>query len=255
MHNRLRKFRFSLIIFLSILTFSSIGCITIYNPATERNETFLIDTRQEVALGREMDKELQTKLKILNSPQMNNRLSLIGAKLAGFSDRKDLTYHFKVVNDKELNAFAIPGGFVYVNSGLIESANDDELAGVVAHEIGHIAARHSVKQLQTVMGYQLVLSIITGISGQTDINNALNIVFNLVNLGYSRKDEFLADKLAVRYVKRAGFSPIGIITFFEKLKKEGEKKRTNSRLVFLSSHPPIDQRISRVEQEINLYPY
>ncbi len=147
------------------------------------------------------------------------------------------------------------GGFIYVNYGLIESANDDELAGVVAHEIGHIAARHSVKQLQTAMGYQIVLSIITGMNGQADINSALNVVFNLVNLGYSRKDEFLADKLAVRYVRRAGFSPIGLITFFNKLKEEGDKKGTGSKLVFLSSHPPIEQRIARIAEEIKLYPY
>ncbi len=105
------------------------------------------------------------------------------------------------------------------------------------------------------MGYQIILGIITGISGQTDINNALNIVFNLVNLGYSRKDEFLADKLAVRYVRRAGFSPIGLITFFNKLKEAGEKQSTGPKLVFLSSHPPIEQRIARIEEEIKLYPY
>ncbi|MFH0827608.1 MAG: M48 family metallopeptidase [Candidatus Omnitrophota bacterium] len=253
MLNKLKRYK--LAVSFPVLFFISAGCVSIYNPATERNETLFIDTAKEVSLGATMDQELRGKLKIINSPQINNRLNSIGAKLSGFSDRKDLTYHFKVVSDKELNAFAIPGGYVYVNSGLMESANDDELAGVVAHEIGHIAARHSVKQLQTVMGYQIILSIITGISAKNDINSALNVIFNLVNLGYSRKDEFLADKLAVRYVRRAGFSPVGIVTFFGKLKKEGERKGTGVKLVFLSSHPPIEQRIARVEQEMAIFPY
>jgi predicted Zn-dependent protease len=238
----------SLILFLC-------GCATIYNPATGRNETILINTRQEVALGTDLDKELHSKLKIINSPRMNNRLSSIGSKIAKFSDRQDLIYYFRVVEDKELNAFAIPGGFVYVNSGLMETANDDELAGVVAHEIGHVAARHSAKQMQSSLGYQFILGIISGVTGQPAMSDAMNIVFNLVNLGYSRKDELLADKLAVRYVRRAGYSPLGLITFFDKLKKEGEKKGTNGKLAFLSSHPPIEERIAKIQEEMSLNPY
>lgn len=240
---------------LTILILLSGGCVTMYNPATEKKETLLINTAQEVSLGADMDSKLQKKLKISNSWPMNIRLKAIGSKLTKFSDRQDLSYHFRVVDDKELNAFAIPGGFIYVNSGLMSVANDDELAGVIAHEIGHIAAKHSVKQLQTVMGYQLFLGLVSGISGQTDMNDAINIVFNLVNLGYSRNDELLADKLAVRYVRRAGYSPIGLVTFFGKLKKEGEKKGSNIKLVFLSSHPPITERIARVQEEMKLNPY
>jgi predicted Zn-dependent protease len=240
---------------LAVLLFFFSGCVTMYNPATKKKETLLINTPQEVSLGVDMDKELQVKLKMSNSPQMNKRLNSIGEKLVKFSDRNDINYHFRVVSDKELNAFAIPGGFVYVNSGLMDIANDDELAGVVAHELGHIAAKHSVKRLQTVMGYQIFLGLVSGISGQPVMNDALNIVFNLVNLGYSRKDELLADKLAVRYVRRTGYSPIGLVTFFEKLKREGEKRGSNSKLVFLSSHPQIQDRIVKVEEEMKLNPY
>jgi len=231
------------------------GCVTIYNPATERKETLFLDTQSEVSLGADMDKQLQKKLKILYDPRLQYRLDSIGTKLAAFSDRKDITYHFRIVNDKELNGFAIPGGFVYVNSALMAAANDEELAGVLAHEIGHIAARHSVKKLQSVMGYQIIMGIVLGSSSQGTMGQTLDIVFNLVNLGYSRQDEFLADKLAVRYTRRAGFSPLGIITFFAKLKAEAEKKGPGLKLVFLSSHPPTEERIARVEKEIGLYPY
>jgi predicted Zn-dependent protease len=244
--------RFKKPLFLFFCAFLISGCVTIYNPATERNETLFIDTASEVSLGQDMDQQLAKQLKILNDPQMQYRLDSIGAKLAAYSDRQDLIYHFKIVKDKQLNAFAIPGGFVYVNSGLMQTANDAELAGVLGHEIGHIAARHSAKKLQTVMGYQLIMNIVTG---QGTTGQAIDIVFNLVNLGYSRQDEFLADKLAVRYVRRAGLSPLGIVTFFEKLKAEAEKKGSGAKLVFLSSHPPIEERITRVENEMKLYPY
>ena len=165
-----------------------------------------------------------------------------------------LDYHFKIVKDKELNAFAIPGGFIYVNKGLMDIATNDELAGVLAHEIGHIAARHSVKRLQAVLGYQIIMGIALGISGQQTIGQATDVVFNLVNLGYSRKDELLADRLAVKYSRKSGFNPRGILTFFEKLKKEAEKEGPNFNLVFLSSHPPLEQRIKNIEDEIALKP-
>jgi predicted Zn-dependent protease len=243
------------IISIFILASSVCGCVTIYNPATEKRETFLIDTKGEVSLGADMDRELQTKLKFVNDPGMLRRVETIGNRVANFSDRQDLFYHFKVVKDKELNAFAIPGGFVYINSALVEAATDDELAGVIAHEIGHIAARHSVKQLQTVLGYQILIGIITGASGQASTSKALDVVFNLVNLGYSRKDELLADKLAVRYARRANYNPKAIITFFQKLQKDAETKGQNYRVAFLSSHPAIEERIANIEEQIRHNPY
>src|SRR3989338_4260960 len=226
------------------------GCVTIYNPATQKRETLLIDTQSEVALGRDMDRQIQRKLKILQDPKRQNRLDNIGIKVSGFSDRKDLTYYFRAIDDKEFNAFAIPGGFIYVNAGLMDAATDDELACVLAHEIGHVAARHSVKHLQANLGYQLIMSIALGISGQQAMGEAMDIVFNLASLGYSRKDETLADKLAVKYAKNAGFNPYGMITFFKKLRKEADKKGGNLRVEIFSSHPNIEERIKNVEREI-----
>ena len=251
MPNRFKINNFILTIFVLFLLS---GCVTVYNPATQRKESLLIDTEGEIAMGRDMDTEIQKKLKILEDPQMQYRLDHIGGRVAGFSDRQDLVYRFKIVKDKELNAFATPGGFIYVNSGLMQSATDDELAGVLAHEIGHIAAKHSVKKIQAVLGYQIIASIALGASGQQSIGQAIDVVFNLVNLGYSRKDEFFADKLSVRYARRAGFNPYAMITFFGKLKKEAESQGPNFNLVFLSSHPPIEERIKNIENEIKLNP-
>lgn len=227
------------------------GCVTIYNPATQRNETLLIDTASEVSLGKDLDTQVSKKYSILRDPMMQTRLDAIGSRAAAVSDRQDLTYHFKIIKDEQLNAFAIPGGFIYVNSGLMNVANDDELAFVVGHEIGHVAARHSVKRMQAGLGYQIIMSIALGVSRKTSMANAMNIVYDLVNKGYSRQDELLADKLAVRYMRRSGFNPHAAVTFFEKLKKESNSRGAHYNPVFLSSHPAIEERIRNIYYEIN----
>jgi predicted Zn-dependent protease len=243
--------RHSCALIIGVLTLSIAGCVTVFNPATGRQESLLIGTKQEVELGLQMHNELRQKMKFSRDPDAVQRLSVIGNRIAAASDRQDLEYRFSIVIDKELNAFATPGGFVYINSGLMAAATDDELAGVVAHEVGHIAARHSVKQMQGLLGMQMLLGIAGGLSGKESVNQTLTIVFDLVNLGYSRKDEFQADKLAVRYSRRAGFNPWGIIAFFRKLEENSLQKGRSAPPVFLSSHPPIEQRIAQVEQEIN----
>jgi predicted Zn-dependent protease len=101
------------------------------------------------------------------------------------------------------------------------------------------------------MGYQLLMSIVVGASGKQNILQATDIIFSLVNLGYSRQDEYLADKLGVKYTKRAGFNPYGAVTFFRKLQAEADKEGPQANIVFLSSHPPIYERIKRVEAEIS----
>jgi predicted Zn-dependent protease len=227
------------------------GCTTIYNPATQRRESFLIDTKSEIALGKDLDAQIQNKLKILHNSQIQSRLDAIGSQIARVCDRQDVVYYFKIIRDKELNAFSIPGGFVYVNSALMNISSDDELACVLAHEIGHIAARHSVKRLQVVLGYQMIANIALGLSGQYDLGRAMDVVFNLASLGYSRKDEFLADNLAVKYASKAGFNSYGMVTFFEKLKKEQESRGSGARLVFLSSHPDINERIKNAQNQIS----
>jgi len=229
------------------------GCTTIYNPATGQKETLFIDTKTEISLGSDMAKEIHREMKIINDPKMQERLERVAKRIAAVSDRQDLSYNFNIVDEKEFNAFAIPGGSVYINSGLMAAANDDELAAVIGHEVGHIAARHSVKRLQAVLGYQLLSSIALGISGQERVLEAVDVVFNVVVLGYSRKDEFLADKLGVKYASLAGFNPNGMITFFQKLKQEAKGASFN--LVFLSSHPPIDERIKQAQNEIQLSTY
>lgn len=231
-------------------TFLLCGCSTVYNPVTGKKEIIFINSNQESALGNDIDKQLQAKLKISKEPRFTSRLDRVFPKVAAASDRQDIKYNYRVVVDPELNAFAVPGGFIYVNSGLTEAATDQELACVLAHEIGHVAARHSIKHLQAELGYQMLIGIITGVTGEESINQATDIVFNLSALGYSRSDENQADLLGVRYAKRSGFDPRAMVSFFKKLKVEQQKKGQNTRIEMLSSHPDLDKRIKNVESEI-----
>jgi predicted Zn-dependent protease len=240
-----------LYIFLFITPLLTSGCVTVYNQATGRQESLIMGTPQEVNLGKQMNQELHQKMKFVADPGMLQRLRFIGTRVANYSDRQDLYYNFSIVQDKELNAFATPGGYVYINSGLMNAATDDELAGVIAHEVGHIAAKHSIKQMQGMLGMQMLLGIVGGMSSKTSLNQTLTIVSDLVNLGYSRQDELFADTLAIRYMKRSGFNPYGFISFFKKLEQNAQRTGRSAPPVFLSSHPPIAQRIAHAQQEIN----
>ncbi|MDD5552775.1 MAG: M48 family metallopeptidase [Candidatus Omnitrophica bacterium] len=232
------------------------GCTTIYNPATGRREALIMGTEREVSLGKDLDKQVQKQSKIVSDSSKQSRLDRVGSKIAASSDRQDLTYYFKLIDNKDYNAFAIPGGYVYVHTGLFDDTTDDELAGVLAHEVGHIAARHSIKKLQSAMGYQFaalgsqIVGSALGIPAMDAISQAADIIYDLSSLGYSRKDENFADKLAVRYSKRAGYDPRGIITFFRKLQEEAKRKGGFLKIEIFSSHPDIEKRIKNVEKEI-----
>lgn len=228
------------------------GCETIYNPATEKNEVIFIDTAQEVSLGRSMASQVGTQYKISHDQARIARAQRLGAIVAAVSDRKDLAYHFGVIEDKEINAFAVPGGYIYVYTGLMDKASDDELAGVLAHEVGHIAARHSVKQMQVQMGYDILMSLIFRDASAADFQRAISVAFNIVSLGYSREDELLADRLAVKYMVRASRNPYAMVTFLQKLKAE-ENKSLTLNFEILRSHPDIDRRIRNTEEAIAQY--
>ena len=223
------------------------GCATTYNPATEQNELIFIGTPAEVSLGKAVAAKVSTQYKISNDQEKIKRLNKIGAKLAKVSDRKDLIHHFSVIEDKELNAFATPGGYIYVNSGLMEESTDDELACVVGHEIGHVAARHIVKKLQAQIGYDILINIAAQRAGLGELQQAASISYNLIMLGYSRKDELLSDRLGVKYAYKAGYDPRAMITFLEKLEK---KDKSGKGILFLRTHPYVSQRIKMLKQGI-----
>ncbi len=223
------------------------GCATIYNSATGKNELIFINSPTETAMGRNVQKDLLKKHPLANDPVLQERVQRVGRLVAGVSDRKDIVYSFSVLADKELNALALPGGYIYVYKGLMDIINDDELAYVLGHETGHVAARHIAKKLQSNLAYQLILNMaFTGVSAATGVNAqpiamGADKVYSLIELGFSRKDEYEADRLAAKYAFRSGFNPYGAISALEKIKKmEGPDWKV---LGYFRSHPYAEERI------------
>lgn len=233
------------------------GCAT-YNPATGRQEFILFTTPMEVMMGQEVNAQIGASPEggaFSGEKVLQARLSRIGQRLAQISDRQDYQYHFYLVDKDELNAFTVPGGYVYFYAGLYKNlGSDDEVAAVLAHEIGHCAARHVVKKYQAALGYDLISSLVMN-SFQSDI--ALRVAKlggdTLMQLGmsaYSRQDEYEADRLAVKYMYLAGYDPYAIISTFELLARHS--KGDDNDWLLLRSHPYLKDRIEAVKKEIEL---
>lgn len=235
------------VLVMSAVVLSVSGCATVYNPATGNKEYIMIDTQQEVSIGKQVSAELEAKYPLSNDAAQTARVEAIGRKIAAVSDRKDLTYHFKALKNEDVNALSAPGGYVYVNTGLIEKADDDELAAVIAHEVGHIAARHSVQAIQANMATSLISALVfSQVKTKKEVQQASALAVNVIMLGYSRDDEFEADKLGVRYAYYAGFDPDGMASFLEKMQKENRENPFDKALVYLRSHPLYSERIEKV---------
>ncbi|MFA5338506.1 MAG: M48 family metallopeptidase [Candidatus Omnitrophota bacterium] len=241
--NKLLTQNFCILLFILLLT----GCVTIYNPATEKHETYFIDEKTEIAIGKNMTKEILQENKIVENINLSGYVNGIGRKVADKSDRNNLPYYFYVLDDKKINAFAVPGGYIFINKGLLDKLNEDELAFVIGHEIGHIAARHSIKKLQVALGFNILTSIALDNPDYTSTQQAMGVAFNVVSSGYSRQDELLADSLGLKYLTKSGYSPYASINALKKL--EGEEE-SNLGLVFLRTHPLTQERIKQLRKKI-----
>jgi MAF protein len=226
------------------------GCSTEYNLATKQEERYYYSTDKEVQIGRSVNRQLEKEYKFSTDPLVQKRVEDIGKKIAAVSDRKEINYYFRVLEDDDLNAVSLPGGYVYVNSGLLDKvANDDELASVLAHEVGHIVARHSIKKLQAMQSYSVLRLLVAVAPGAGAVGNAADAAFTQFLLGYSREDELLADQLGARYAKLAGYNPHAMITFLIKLQDNNRRMPTREHSYF-KTHPYIPDRIRVVKQEL-----
>jgi len=241
-----------LTVFLLLLMVISSACAT---TGINMRQINLISSEEEVNLGKNLAVEVEKEQKVLDNPALTSYVNRVGQKVAAQSDRRDISYSFKIIdNDKEVNAFALPGGPVYINSALLKSAeNEAELAGVLGHEIAHVAARHSTEQLTKQYGLTLLTQIVLGENPGATAEIAGNMLGSLGMLKFSRNDEIEADRLGVRYMFQAGYSPNAMLRFQEKL---GElQKQSSSRVAnLLSTHPLSQQRIDAVKQEIAKLP-
>lgn len=202
-----------------------------------------ISDDQEVSIGQDIDQQITgTQVRILRDTAINNYVNDIGQRLAATSDRPNIPYTFQVVADRQINAFATMGGFVYLNAGLIAAAdNEAQLASVIGHEIGHIVARHVIERLkQTAITRGLATA--AGLDQSTLVGLGVELAINLPN---SREAEFQSDRLGLENLIRAGYAPSAMPAFMTKLFS------SNSPPSFLRSHPAVGDRIQSLENSID----
>ncbi len=242
-------------VFFIFLIFVLTGCgsFGVYNAATGRKEFIAISTPREIQMGADIHKDFIKQNKICEDRYKVDRLWRIGERLAQVSDRQDFKYHFYLVEKDELNAFTTPGGNIYFYTGLFDKLKtDDEIAAVLAHEIGHCAAKHTVKKFQAALGYSLLSNIVfEGLRMDSSTKQVTsigtNLAMSIVFSAYSRHDEYQADELGVKYMYLAGYDLNGMVEVLQLLQREAEKGHAP---VILRTHPYASDRVVAVRKEI-----
>ena len=236
---------------LSLLSFT-LACTTVVNPVTGQREYTTMSPAQEVQVGKQAAAEVAQQMGFVDDAKLQAYVAQLGARLAPFSPRQDVKYEFHAVDMEDTNAFALPGGYVYVSRGLLALANsEDELAGVIGHEIGHVAARHSA-QRQTraqVAGIGAAIATIgAAILGGGELAQGVGQLAQTGAQGwiasYSRDQERQSDEIGQKLAGQAGYDPAAIGDFLGALGREmelelGQKRQTT----FLDSHPSSDERV------------
>jgi len=215
-----------------------------------------ISLEKEVQIGAQVAQEFEQTARLVEDPVVTEYVDRIGQDIVKHSDAK-VPFHIKVVDTDEVNAFAFPGGFFYVNKGLILAAdNEAELAGVMAHEISHVVARHATERMSKGQYLQLATIpavFVGGYWAQMGIQNALGLGLNLEMMGITRESEREADQLGIQYLWNTGYDPNAFVSFFEKLQAEEESKP--GRLAgWFRTHPSTEDRICAALDEQRFLP-
>lgn len=228
------------------------GCAL--NPATGQSQLALFTEAEEIELGAEVDHAFLSNSGIYEDSELEAYVAGLGARLAAVSERPDLPWSFRIADDETVNAFALPGGRVYVTRGLLAHLDREaELAGVLGHEIGHVTARHSVNALSRELAISLGLAaglelLEAGETGQWLTSVGMGLVF----LKFGRNQERQADQLGVRYAQRAGFDPHGAVDALRVLQRVSEAESDGWLPTWLSTHPDPDRRWRRLASESGL---
>jgi predicted Zn-dependent protease len=216
-----------------------------------------VSTQQEVQMGQQEAQQVNAQLPMVQDAVIQNYVNSLGQRIASRTSRADLQWQFQVVNSDVVNAFALPGGFIYINRGVLSRAsNMSEVAGVLGHEIEHVVRRHSVKQMEQAQGANVgvgILCALTGVCQSGVAQAAINIGGTAVFAKFSRTDEVQADEGGFNNVMRAGISPRGMYTFFQKLLAE-EQSGGGSAAAWFADHPGTQDRIADIQRMLNQVP-
>lgn len=256
-----QRFCKTTVFFLSVSTLFFIGGCT-ENPVTGRSEfTGLMPPAQEANIGASQHKEIIKQYGgIYRNQAVQNYVSEIGRKMATYSERQDVQYRFTVLDSPVVNAFALPGGYIYVTRGTLAVANSEaELAAVLGHEIGHVSARHQASRYSQGVLTQLGASVLSAAIGLPAASQAIGLGSNLYMSSYSRDQETQADQLGVRYLSRSGYDMMGMSNFlrnmnlYQSVNAQIEGKQAQG-FSYFSSHPDTAGRVQQSRAEIANYP-
>jgi predicted Zn-dependent protease len=228
------------------------ACAT--NPATGRREVTLMSEAQEISLGKESDAQIRQEMGLYDDPELQRYVSDIGQRLAKLSERPTLPWQFAVVDQPAVNAFALPGGFIYVTRGILPYLDDEaELAGVLGHEIGHVTARHAAQQYTRQIGGTVgLIALGVFVPAAREFGQASQQAMGLLFLKYGRDDELQADSLGVRYSSAGNWDPEGVpgmLTTLGRLDEAaGDRKGVPN---FLSTHPEPLARVNEIRPAVD----
>ena len=214
----------------------------------------VVSLQEEWQLGQQLHRDISRQVEIVNDPEANEYLNLIGQRLAAQSYYRQLPWHFHIVNDRTFNAFAIPGGHVYVHTGLVKATdNVAELASVVGHELAHGIARHGTENLTKQYGFGIVAGLVLGNNPPVYQQLLTQILGGGLFAKYGRDAEREADQLGLQFMYDAGYDPTGAVTMFQEL-LAARKSSPSGLEKFFSSHPVTEERITNARAQIATFP-
>jgi len=220
------------------------GCAV--NPITGEEELMLFSTEQDIEIGRKYAPEVEKELggRIANE-RLQNYIDSVGQKIARISHRPDWKYQFVAVQDKSLNAAALPGGYIFITKGMLENLQTEaQLAGILAHETVHVVARDTLNVMSNQIGISILLSAVISTETSQGVSTAADLARLIIGLRYSRSDEREADLGGLDYMVAAGYNPYGMVETMQILQRQHEVRP----IEFLSSHPSPENRLAYLRQ-------
>ncbi len=251
----LRKFKIFFVFVASFFLFS--GCAK--NPVSGMPDFVTITEQQEIRMGASYHSKILKEYKIMEDEELNNYFKRLGQKIAKNSHRPELNWHFTLIDNPTFNAFATPGGYIYFYRGILPYFNsEEELVGVLGHEIGHVTARHAVRGMSAAQVTNILIGLVASrVPGSQITDNAFNLLNMAINSGYSRKYELEADKLGREYLSRTNYNPDAMKSFLKVMKDRDDLEKKIAEIEdrepnvgyhgIFSSHPDTEKRIQEIK--------